>query len=549
QQATQRISRRRLKVEDPTQQQQPPPRSPNSLSSDSQSSTNSSTTMAALYLDLTPGSKDWLTALLECPDFSRQTRELTAENSPATIEVKGNNRTDIYNMNNNRLSVRVLGFWRICVPSHTPNVFRMQILRQAHDSMTAGHFGEKKTMEKICYTFYWPQMTQDVENYVATCKRCRMSKHICMKSAGLLHPLDIPNRRWGSISMDFIVGLPATANNNNAILSVVDRLSKMAHFIPCSISITAKQTAQLFLERVVAYHGIPDDIVSDRDARFTSAYWEEFCDQLNIIIKKSTSFHPQTDGQTERANRTIEQMLRLYIETDEKRWEEILPVVELAYNCAKNESTGMSPFEVMIGENPKHGTIEEDCITWEIPLMDKRYKMIVHRVTTQLHIAQQRQKKQADRHRRELELKVGDLVYVSTRNMYLPYNRKFRPLYVGPYPVVQKVGKVAYKLQLPRDMLYHPVFHVSLLVPTVDVSPNIQRQEEEWQPIIGQHGDPEWEVEEIMDVRGKGRNTEYLVRWKCDAAPMWLNKSLLDNCKEKIAIFNRNTRSGHLRGP
>ncbi|MGL4849713.1 MAG: reverse transcriptase domain-containing protein [Clostridium sp.] len=488
-------------------------------------------------LDLSIGSKDWVIALEKCEDFSIIMKRIK-EAQGNKVEMKGVNRTDTYEFFDNILKVRILGLWRTCIPSWQPNLFRRRALYTHHDSIMAGHVGEKKTIESLAGVYYWPSMRADAKNYVASCIRCRTSKSISMRYAGLLQPLDIPNRRWASISMDFITGLPLVGEDTDSIMVVVDRLSKMAHFIPCSTTNDSEDISKLFMSRIVAYHGLPDDIVCDRDAKFTSVCWKKFTEDLGIKVKKSTAFHPMTDGQTERTNRTIEQMLRCYIQTDETKWIDILPLLELAYNCARHESVGMSPFEVMIGEKPLRG-IDEGYITWDIPVMDKWYQSIVMRATAQIYLAQRRQKRNADKGRREVQFEVGDKVWLSTRNLNLPGNRKFTPNYAGPYEVLQKIGKVAYLLKLPRDWIIHPVFHVSLLAPFTDSSPEFIREEERWEGILDEDGIA-FEVEEILDRRDVGTNKEYLVRWRGYTETSWVQEEQLDGCKTKLRAFNRN---------
>jgi hypothetical protein len=185
----------------------------------------------------------------------------------------------------------------------------LDILKRVHDSPTAGHFGVKKTLELLERDYEWEGHRKMVEEYVRSCEICNRGKAQREKPRGLLQPLPIPTRPWESIGWDFITDLPITVNGNDTILTVVDRFTKEGHFIPCRKDLTADKLADLFLTHIVRIHGLPSSIVSDRDKLFTSKFWKAFTTALGITPKLSTSFHPQTDGQTERLNSILEQYL------------------------------------------------------------------------------------------------------------------------------------------------------------------------------------------------------------------------------------------------
>jgi hypothetical protein len=192
------------------------------------------------------------------------------------------------------------GFWvkegKIAIPNSTP--VKHAILHALHDSPTAGHPGVARTYEKVKRYYWWPAMKRDVEDYVRSCPSCQCMKSATAAPAGLLQPLPIPPRRWSSVSMDLITGLPRTKRGHDAILVFVDRLSKMVHLAPCKKSVTALGCADLFFQHVVRLHGAPDDIVSDRGTTWVNAFWEQLCSRWKIKQKLSTAFHPQTDGQS-----------------------------------------------------------------------------------------------------------------------------------------------------------------------------------------------------------------------------------------------------------
>ena len=334
-----------------------------------------------------------------------------------------------------------------------------------HDHPTAGHTGVRKTYVILARQFYWPGMAKYCKAYVDSCTKCKMAKSSSRKSAGLLQSIQVPNKRWSQVSLDFITGLPKTERGHDAILTLVDSVSKMAHFIPTRSTTTAADTLELLADRLVRYRGLPSTLISDRDVRFVSELWKLFCERFKIKRALSSAWHPQSDGQTERAHRTLEQILRCYIQSDEQQWENLLPAAELAYNCTVHNSTGLTPFEVMIGENPLRAVDLElqQLPPTTTPPMTRVFQQMVDKAAKHIAAAQAKQKHYADKNRREEEFEVGEKVWLSTRNMAPRGSAKLQPKYVGPFEILKRIGKVAYELKLPPSMQQHPVFHVSLL--------------------------------------------------------------------------------------
>ena len=186
---------------------------------------------------------------------------------------------------------------------------RVCILSQCHDGSLAGHFGVAKTLELISRTYWWPQMWKLVKDFIKTCDICARSKTVHHRPYGLLRPLPLPDQSWSSIPMDFITDLPLS-EGHDSILVVVDRFTKMAHFIPCSKAISGLETTNLILANVVRLHGLPDDIISDRGAPFISHFWKRLFHILDTTTKLLMTFHPQIDGQMECVNQVLEQYLR-----------------------------------------------------------------------------------------------------------------------------------------------------------------------------------------------------------------------------------------------
>jgi hypothetical protein len=178
-------------------------------------------------------------------------------------------------------------------------------LKECHDGPLAGHGGAKRTTTFFKKSYYWPNLKEDAEEYVKICLTCQQNRVLNNKQAGLLRPLPILEGPWESVSMDFMVSLPPS-KGFDAIMVVVDRFSKMAHFIPTKDSATAQEMGRLFFTHVFKHHGLPKDIVSDRDPKFTSKFWRALWKRMGSELKMSTAFRPQTDGQTERVKLVIQ---------------------------------------------------------------------------------------------------------------------------------------------------------------------------------------------------------------------------------------------------
>jgi len=236
---------------------------------------------------------------------------------------------------------------RLVVPND--NNLKNLILNEFHTSHYAGHPGYQKMLTALRKEYYWPGMKKHVAEYLARCLECQQIKTEHQHPAGLLQPLPIPEWKWEIISMDFITGLPKTKRNNDSIMVVVDKLSKAAHFIPVQSTYRAVQIAHIFMQNVFRLHGLPKTIISDRDVKFTSAFWRALFAELGTQLNFSTAYHPQTDGQTERVNQMVEDMLRACVMQKPTQWEDYLHLVEFTYNNGYHTSIQMSPFEVLYG--------------------------------------------------------------------------------------------------------------------------------------------------------------------------------------------------------
>ena len=237
---------------------------------------------------------------------------------------------------------------RLCIPAGST---RDYLIWEIHGGGLTGHFGITKTLQAVEARYYWPQLRRDVRKLVGRCSTCTIGK-LTRQNSGQYLPLPVPDSPWQEVSLDFVLGLPRTRRQLDTILVVVDRFSKMAHFIACSRTTYAAHTARLFFNEVVRLHGIPRRIISDRDVRFTSNFWRTLWQLMGTTLQFSTAFHPQTDGQTEVTNRTLGNLLRCLVPENSSSWDELLPRAEFAYNASDHRATEFSPFQVITGRTP-----------------------------------------------------------------------------------------------------------------------------------------------------------------------------------------------------
>ncbi|KAM0018968.1 putative nucleotidyltransferase, Ribonuclease H [Helianthus debilis subsp. tardiflorus] len=357
---------------------------------------------------------------------------------------------------------------RIWVPLYGD--LRELVMDEAHKSRYSVHPGSDKMYHDIKTTYWWPSMKAHIATYVSKCLTCARVKTEYQKPSGLLQQPEIPQWKWEQISMDFVTGLPRSQRGNDTIWVIVDRLTKSAHFLAIKETDKFSTLAEIYLKEVVSRHGVPTSIISDRDARFTSELWQAMHKSFGSRLDMSTAYHPQTDGQSERTIQTLEDMLRACVIDFGNSWEKHLPLVEFSYNNSYHTSIKAAPFEALYGRKCRSplcwAEVGDSQITGPEHVIDTTER--IAQIRQRMAAARDRQKAYADKGRKPLELQVGErvLLKVSPWKGVVRFGKrgKLNPRYVGPFEIIEKIGKVAYRLNLPAELgAVHNVFHVSNL--------------------------------------------------------------------------------------
>jgi hypothetical protein len=399
---------------------------------------------------------------------------------------------------------------------------KRKALVECHDSPQGGHFGVERTLYKVKRKYYWDGIRKDVEDWVHDCLLCTKAKAPKHAPHGLLNPLPIPDGPWKEVTMDFITELPPStflATVYDQILVIVDRFSKMAHYIPFKSTWGAKELAETWLREIVRHHPTPVRIISDRGPIMNSKYWDTFLHYLGSKRVLTSAFHPQTDGQTERQNQTLEQYLRIFCSLEQDDWSTWLSIAEFAYNDSRHSITGYTPFEMNTGVGPS-------AINWpgqplgsgESPLAwGIAAKVIAMQQECRKKIAASNayQKSRADKRRKDKVFQVGQRVLVSTRHIRsLRPKKKLDWKFMGPGVILDQIGPDVYRVDLPGLLGAHPVFHASLLEVWTPRG-SLQGEEQQREDTLLRFGDEVRDVQVVLDRR---QNTvgmwEYLVKWE-----------------------------------
>jgi transposase InsO family protein len=438
----------------------------------------------------------------------------------------------------------------------------LQLIHRTHASGPGGHPGRLKTIDLMNRRYYWPGMTQAVRTYCKGCLLCDKTKTPRSAPTGFLKPLPVPLAPWRDISVDYVTPLPLCERKGQTfqhIAVVVDRLTKMRHFIP-TMTPETDELADRFIDRVYSLHGLPETIISDRGTQFVSAFWRALSARLAVELRPSSAFHPQTNGQTERINAELEQYLRLFVDWAQDDWVDWLPLAEFAGNNTTSETTGVSPFYANYGFHPRMGvepakpcppnlTEAQRREFFRASEIANRFKAVWDYVTALSKQAQDRYEEAANRNRNDAPVyQVGDYVMLNMRNYKTGRpSKKLEPRWEGPFEVI-KASSHAVTLKLPANMKIFNTFHVSLVRPFV--KEGIPGQEEVQQDVRANRGRvitrtddgeevQEWRFEEILDY-GKADNGrwQYLVKWEGFDNPTWQPATDMRGCDDAIWEFH-----------
>jgi hypothetical protein len=398
---------------------------------------------------------------------------------------------------------------------------KARILKECHSDPLAGHWGQRRTIEKVRRRYNWPYLRRDVSEFITSCLVCRHAKPVRHAPYGLLRSLNVPDTPWADITLDFIMELPPSEYDGkvyDTILVVVDKLTKMAHYIPTVSTLSSTGLTFILLREVIRLHGVPSSITSDRGKQMDSKYYKTFIDLLGSIVRLSTAFHPQTDGQTERQNQSLEQYLRAYCAYEQDDWATWINLAEFAYNDSRHDALGITPFQAYTGRHPRSAETPPGRKIAVSPQAEEVASYIIEqqrRLKLQLEHTNATYAKWYNKKKKDYTLQQGDQVMLNAKNIKTTRpKKKLDRKFLGPYLIKRKINDAVYQLDLPNHIKIHPVFHISLLEKYTPSSRFTQPQPPMWD-IVPAADNNIWDVEAILDKqRDKDGKWLYLIKWR-----------------------------------
>lgn len=461
----------------------------------------------SLMTTLLDAEESWAEFYLQDRSFKGLYLKLQAES--AESEEQYSYHTFTYDPRTGRLYCKIDGELRLCIPEGK----LPEYLKKAHESLA--HLGAEKVLEKIRRDYWHPLLPKITKEVIRNCASCRENSIMRHKPWGLAQPVTSPSVPFHTVSIDFVTGLP-TSEGCDAFMTVTDKYTKTLMIVPCKTTDGARETAERFFSTVYRYHGLPSSIISDRDTRFTSTFWSELCRLTGINQKMTTAYHPQSDGQAEKSNQTVEIALRHFVDFHQSNWTEFVPLVEFAINVAINDSIKMSPFKALYGIDVRDGLSELSGVVQPSnnPSVNDRLsqiRSIRQEVTGAIAFAQARQARYYDERHKPKSFEVGDRVMLNVKDFRIPgiLSSKIGPKRIGPFTIMERHGNLAYRLDLPPSYRMHPVVSIAKLEPAVTDDSRHSRPP----PEVHDDNEEHFEVQNIVDERLVRGRLQYLVDW------------------------------------
>jgi hypothetical protein len=423
---------------------------------------------------------------------------------------------------------------------YVPNVkeLRKEVVKQCHDSVTAGHPGKNGTIELVSRYYWWPQMAGFVLSYVEGCDKCQHYRKDIHPKA-LIHPQEVPEGPWQVIGVDLIGPLPMS-KGKDAILNIVDHYTKQLHLFPVTTQITANGVVSIYFDYVFPLHGIPQRIISDRGPQFAARSMRALLKRLGIDMGLTTAYHPQANGQVEHKNQEVEAYLCLFIDKRQDDWVDLLPTAEFVINSRLNSATGHTPFELLYGYTPDF-TIPLGR-PFGIPLVDKhlQHLRLLHiDAEAALHLSKQRMQMEKEQRLTPYKFTVGDKVWLQAKQIKVhQQSAKLGPKQLGPFTITEVKSDINYRLDLPPVLKIHDVFHVDCLSPYKGNEVN-GLQPPPPEPVTVD-GEEEYKVDHVRDSKVFGRTLKYLIHWKGygEGEDTWEPAKNLANATAKVDEFH-----------